>query len=62
MHFIAFVLSWLYMTCVVDTVLHLLSFEEVVVKGVHVNINSSGCSGEEACPLPRKERKPKLVS
>lgn len=33
----------------------LLSFEEVVVKGVHVNINSSGCSREEACPLPGKK-------
>ena len=32
----------------------LLSFEEVIVKGVHVNINSSGCSREEACPLPKK--------
>lgn len=31
---------------------NLLSFEEVVVKGVHVNINSRGCSREEACPLP----------
>lgn len=36
---------------------NLLSFEEVVVKGVHVNINSSGCSGEEACPLPGKKRR-----
>lgn len=33
---------------------NLLSFEEVVVKGVHVNINSRGRSGEEACPLPGK--------
>lgn len=31
---------------------NLLSFEEVVVKRVHVNINSSGCSREEARPLP----------
>lgn len=29
-----------------------LSFKEVVVKGVHININSSGCSREETCPLP----------
>lgn len=40
-----------------NEVYNLLSFEEVVVKGVHVNINSSGGSGEEACPLPRKENK-----
>lgn len=31
-----------------------LGFEEIVVKGVHVNINSSGRSREEACPLPRR--------
>lgn len=48
-----------------NEVQNLLSFEEVVVKGVHVNINSSGCSGEEAGPLPGKEKtssKPKQVS
>lgn len=35
----------------------LLGFEEVVVKGVHVNINSCGCSREETCPLPRVKNK-----
>lgn len=33
-----------------------LSFEEIVVKGVHVNINSCGCSREEARPLPEEEQ------
>ena len=40
---------------------NLLSFEEVVVKGVHVNINSSGCSGEEACPLPGEKKESRVT-
>lgn len=34
---------------------NLLGFEEVVVKGVHVNIDGSGSSRQEAGPLPRKD-------
>lgn len=39
-----------------------LGFEEVVVKGVHVNINSGGCGREEACPLPVEEKNNAKVS
>lgn len=46
------------MTCIycrLNETCNLLSFEEVVVKRVHVNVNSCGCSREETCPLPGKD-------
>lgn len=36
--------------------LHLLCFEKIVVKGIHVNINCSGRSREKTCPLPEEKK------